>query len=134
MATVRGSPGAIGSEISGAPAGLRTRGALWFAAVVAVVALELFLLRTGLFREGRYWATLAIAFAFQIPVDGWLTRAGRPIVNYSAEATSGLRFPLHIPVEDFGFGFALVTLTLMLWRHHGRAEALRTRHDRAKRA
>jgi hypothetical protein len=41
MATVRGSPGAIGSQISGAPAALRTRGALGFAAVVAVVLLPL---------------------------------------------------------------------------------------------
>lgn len=41
MATVRGSPGAIGSEISGAPAAARTRGALAFAAVVAVVLLPL---------------------------------------------------------------------------------------------
>jgi lycopene cyclase domain-containing protein len=83
---------------------------------LAVVALELLILRTGLFREGRYWITLAIAFAFQIPVDGWLTRAERPIVQYSDEATSGLRFPWNIPIEDFGFGFALVTATLLLWR------------------
>jgi hypothetical protein len=41
MATVRGSPGAIGSEISKAPAAARTRGALAFAAVVAVVLLPL---------------------------------------------------------------------------------------------
>ncbi len=78
--------------------------------------MELFVLRTGLVRQTRYWATLAIALAVQIPVDGWLTRAGRPIVQYSGEAISGLRFPLNIPVEDFGFGFALVTMTLMLWR------------------
>ncbi len=97
------------------------------AAVVAVVALEVLLLRTGLFREGRYWATLGIAFAFQVPVDGWLTRAERPIVQYSSEATSGLRFPWHIPVEDFGFGFALVTLTLLLWRRHGQAAPTRER-------
>ena len=94
-------------------------------ASVAVVAVELLLLRTGLFREGRYWATLGIAFAFQIPVDGWLTRAERPIVQYSGDATSGLRFPWHIPVEDFGFGFALVTLTLLLWRRHGLAASAR---------
>jgi lycopene cyclase domain-containing protein len=97
------------------------------AAVLAVVALEILLLRTGLFREGRYWATLGIAFAFQVPVDGWLTRAQRPIVQYSAEATSGLRFPWNIPVEDFGFGFALVTLTLLLWRRHGHADSPRER-------
>lgn len=96
------------------------------AAVVAVVAVELLILRTGLFREGRYWATLGIAVAFQVPVDGWLTRAERPIVQYSAQATSGLRFPWHIPIEDFGFGFALVTLTLLLWRRHGRTESPQT--------
>ncbi len=97
------------------------------AAVLAVVALEILLLRTRLFREGRYWATLGIAFAFQVPVDGWLTRAQRPIVQYSAEATSGLRFPWNIPVEDFGFGFALVTLTLLLWRRRERADSTRER-------
>ena len=28
---------------------------------------------------------------------------------------TGLRFPLDIPVEDFLFGFALVTAVLLLW-------------------
>ena len=93
---------------------------------LAVVAVELLLLRTGLFRESRYSGTLAIAFAFQIPVDGWLTRPERPIVQYSPEATSGIRFPWNIPVEDFGFGFALVTITLLLWRWHGRRGADRS--------
>jgi lycopene cyclase domain-containing protein len=90
------------------------------AAPVAVVALELLVLRTGLLREARYWMTVAIALAFQIPVDGWLTRAGHPIVQYSGAAISGIRFPWNIPVEDFGFGFALITLTLLVWRHHGK--------------
>jgi lycopene cyclase domain-containing protein len=100
------------------------------AAPLAVVAVELLVLRTGLFRDGRYWASLAIAFAFQVPVDGWLTRAGRPVVQYSAQATSGLRFPWDIPVEDFGFGFAIITATVVLWRWHGqRASARMARHD-----
>lgn len=94
------------------------------AAPVAVIALELLVLRTGLLREARYWMTVAIALAFQIPVDGWLTRAGRPIVHYEDSATSGIRFPWNIPIEDFGFGFALITLTLLLWRRLAlRAEA-----------
>jgi len=92
------------------------------AAPVAVVALELAVLRTGLFRLGRYWAAVAIVLAFQIPVDGWLTRPEAPIVSYSARATSGVRAPWNIPVEDFGFGFALVTLTLLLWRWHQREQ------------
>jgi hypothetical protein len=28
----------------------------------------------------------------------------------------GVRFPWDIPIEDFGFGFAMVTLTILLWR------------------
>lgn len=87
-------------------------------APLAVVALELLVLRTGLLREARYWITVAIAMAFQVPVDGYLTRAAAPIVMYDDGATSGLRFPWNIPVEDFGFGFALVTLTLLIWRRH----------------
>ena len=87
----------------------------------AVVALELTVLRTGLLIEVRYWVTLAIGFAFQLPVDGWLTRGRPPVVTYAATATSGLRLPMDVPIEDFGFGFSLITLTLLLWRWHGRA-------------
>jgi lycopene cyclase domain-containing protein len=36
-------------------------------------------------------------------------------VAYHPEAILGLRAPWNIPVEDFAFGFALVTLTLLLW-------------------
>jgi len=28
----------------------------------------------------------------------------------------GLRVPWDIPIEDFGFGFAMVTLAILLWR------------------
>ena len=89
-------------------------------ASVAVVALELGVLRTGIFRSGRYWATLAMVLAFQIPVDGLLTAGPTPIVGYRADVTSGIRFPWDIPIEDFGFGFALTTLTLALWVRFGR--------------
>jgi lycopene cyclase domain-containing protein len=91
-------------------------------APIAVVTLELTVLRTGLFHLRRYWAAVAIVLAFQIPVDGWLTRREAPIVSYSSQATSGVRAPWNIPVEDFGFGFALVTLTLLLWRWHQRRQ------------
>jgi lycopene cyclase domain-containing protein len=85
-------------------------------AAAAVVGLELTVLRTGLFREPRYWVTIAIVFAFQVPVDGLLTHGTPPVVSYSDAATSGVRFPAAIPVEDYAFGYALVTLTLLLWR------------------
>jgi lycopene cyclase domain-containing protein len=83
--------------------------------VPAVVALERCRLRTGLFRRAEYWITMAIVFAFQIAVDGLLTRRSAPVVIYDSRHISGLRFPFDIPVEDFFFGFALVTATLLAW-------------------
>lgn len=91
------------------------------ASVVAVVLFELVWARTGIFRSARYWITLAIVFAFQVLVDGWLTKLSAPIVRYSTAAFGGVRFPWDIPVEDFGFGFSLVTLALVLWVRAGRS-------------
>ena len=85
------------------------------AAVTVVVALELAVFHTGLFRRPAYWLSMLIVVGFQIPVDGWLTKLSSPIVIYQEKQTSGLRFPFDIPVEDFLFGFALVTAVLLLW-------------------
>lgn len=85
------------------------------AAVAAVVALELAFLRTGLFRRPAYWISMVIVLAVQVPVDGWLTKWSAPVVEYSSRQVTGLRGPLDIPVEDFLFGFALVTAALLLW-------------------
>lgn len=84
-------------------------------AVLTVCALELGVLRTGLFRRAAYWLSMLIVLGFQIPVDGWLTKRSSPIVIYDDRQTSGLRFPFDIPVEDFLFGFALATAVLLLW-------------------
>jgi lycopene cyclase domain-containing protein len=84
-------------------------------AVVAVCAMELAVLRTGLFRRPAYWLSMLIVLGFQIPVDGWLTKLSSPIVIYDDRQLIGVRFPFDIPVEDFLFGFALVTAVLLLW-------------------
>jgi lycopene cyclase domain-containing protein len=84
-------------------------------AVVGVCALELMVLRTGLFRRLAYWLSMLIVIGFQILVDGWLTKLSAPIVVYDDRQTTGIRFPFDIPVEDFLFGFALVTAVLLLW-------------------
>jgi lycopene cyclase domain-containing protein len=86
-------------------------------AVLAVCSLELTMLRTGLFRRPAYWLSMVIVLGFQVPVDGWLTKRSAPIVIYNEWQTSGVRFPFDIPVEDFLFGFALVTAVLLLWEH-----------------
>jgi lycopene cyclase domain-containing protein len=85
------------------------------ASVVAVVALELGVLRTGLFRRRSFWIAYAICLFFQVLVDGWLTKLSAPIVLYDDDHNAGLRFPWDIPVEDYLYGFALIALTLALW-------------------
>jgi lycopene cyclase domain-containing protein len=97
-------------------------------AVAVVVAAELAWLRTGLFRTPQYWLAIAVVLGFQVPVDGWLTRSSAPIVEYHEPATTGVRAPWDIPVEDFLFGFALCTATITLWRRAGRPVG---RHDDA---
>jgi lycopene cyclase domain-containing protein len=84
-------------------------------AVLAVCALELAALHTGLFRRPAYWLSMLIVVGFQILVDGWLTKLSAPIVIYDDRQITGIRFPFDIPVEDFLFGFALVTGVLLLW-------------------
>jgi lycopene cyclase domain-containing protein len=94
------------------------------ASVVVVVAVELLWLRTGLFRRAAFWIAYAICAAFQVLVDGWLTKLSAPIVLYAEEEFSGWRFPWDIPVEDFVYGFSLIALTLLLWeRRRQRDEA-----------
>jgi len=95
------------------------------AGVVVVVVLELAWWRTGLFRRPAYWLSMLIVIGFQIPVDGWLTKLSAPIVIYDGNQTSGIRFPFDIPVEDFLFGFALVTAVLLLWERQRAMSRLR---------
>lgn len=88
--------------------------------IIAVVIFELAWARTGIFRSVRYWIALGIMFFFQIWVDGWLTKLSNPVVLYNPQHHSGIRFPWDIPIEDFGFGFAMLTLTLIIWLRLGR--------------
>jgi len=98
---------------------------IWsIAAVAAVLAAERWWFRTGLLRHRSFWLTIAIVAFFQVLVDGWLTKLSAPIVLYRPSATSQWRFPWDVPVEDFLFGFALVTLVLVRW------ESLRYRERR----
>jgi lycopene cyclase domain-containing protein len=83
--------------------------------VVAVVALELRVLHTGLLRTRAYWIALAICYGFMIAVNGWLTKLTAPIVVYDPDAATGWRLPWDIPVEDYLFGYTLLTLAMLLW-------------------
>jgi lycopene cyclase domain-containing protein len=101
-------------------------------AVVAVVAVELLWLKTGLFGKVTFWISYAVILFFQVLVDGWLTKLSAPIVTYNPDKFSGIRVPFDIPVEDYLFGFALIVLTMLLWERAGRrppgADGHRERH------
>ena len=89
-------------------------------AAVLVVVAEVTWLRTGLFRDRCYWIAMGIVFFFQVLVDGWLTKLSAPIVLYNDREFTGVRIPWDVPVEDYLFGFALVTLVMLLWDRGGR--------------
>ena len=91
--------------------------------VVLVLLLERFALRTGLLRDPSYWISLAICFGFMVLVNGWLTKLSAPIVIYTRSENVGVRFPWDIPVEDFAFGWSMLTLTMLLWDRAGRRDA-----------
>jgi lycopene cyclase domain-containing protein len=71
---------------------------------------------------------MAICYAFMIAVNGWLTKLSAPIVLYNAAEATGWRIPWDIPVEDYLFGFSLLTLTMLLW-DRGRRDAAVARED-----
>jgi len=100
--------------------------------VLAVCALELRVLHTGLFRSPGYWISMLIVLGWQIPIDGWLTKLSAPIVIYEQRHTSGLRFPWDIPVEDFLFGWALVTAVLLLWVKQGQVKQGQVKQGQGK--
>ena len=82
------------------------------AAVVAVLVVDLAVLRTRLVTRRVFWATYAIVLVFQLLMNGVLT--GLDVVTYDPAAIWGPRIA-YAPVEDLLFGFAMVTLTLASW-------------------
>ncbi len=91
------------------------------AITVVAVLVDRYVLRTRVLGRRDVWLSLAIVGFFQIFVDGWLTRARDTIVSYDEAHTSGVRVFFNTPVEDFGFGFGLVVLTLSVWERLGPA-------------
>jgi lycopene cyclase domain-containing protein len=85
---------------------------------IAVVLLD-HVLGTRVTTRRSFWVTIAIMFFFKIPSNGYLT--WRPIVIYNPEYFLGIRLGT-IPVEDFFYGFGLITLTLVLWEFFLRRE------------
>ena len=89
-----------------------TYSALAVAAVVAVLVLDLAVLRTRMVTRKVFWAAYAIILVFQLLMNGVLT--GFRVVVYAPDAIWGPRIA-YAPVEDLLFGFAMITLTLASW-------------------
>jgi lycopene cyclase domain-containing protein len=86
--------------------------ALAVTAVVAVLVVDLAVLRTRMVTRPVFWVAYAIVLVFQLLMNGVLT--GLDVVGYDPGAVWGPRIA-YAPVEDLLFGFALVTLTLASW-------------------
>jgi lycopene cyclase domain-containing protein len=80
--------------------------------IAGALLLDLVVLRTRLVRRRVFWASYPIVLAFQLLFNGILT--GRGVVRYDPDAILGPRV-VNAPIEDLGFGFALVLMTLSLW-------------------
>lgn len=89
-------------------------------ALLAAAACDLVLLRTRLLGRKSFWVAYAIMVSFQLLVNGLLT--GLRIVQYDPDTILGPRLA-YAPVEDLGFGFALILLTLSCWVALGRRAA-----------
>ncbi|WP_052593286.1 lycopene cyclase domain-containing protein [Luteipulveratus mongoliensis] len=96
-------------------------------AVPVAVAVDLWVLRTQLVRSRAWWLAYAVIVVFQLLTNGWLT--GRRIVQYDPGRIVGDSTPVllghgrivYAPVEDLGFGFALVLLSCAVWVRLGRS-------------
>ena len=85
--------------------------------VAVTVVLDLVVLRTRLLRRKAFWTAYAIVLFFQLVTNQWLTSRG--VFDYGSDAIICWRIG-SAPVEDFLFGFALVTQSMMWWVWWGR--------------
>jgi lycopene cyclase domain-containing protein len=83
----------------------------------AALLLDLLVFRTRLVAGRVFWLTYVIVVAAQLATNGVLT--GARVVVYSPATILGPRV-VFAPIEDLGFGFALVLVTLSVWVWLGR--------------
>ena len=87
--------------------------------VITVVILDR-ISRVGILRrKGFYFFILVILF-FKLLVNGYLTSTG--IVGYNPEFFLGWRIR-SIPLEDFLFGFSMVTMSIIFWEYFKKGQA-----------
>jgi len=68
--------------------------------------------KVNLFRKKEFYFFIAVILGFKLLVNGYLT--GTSIVMYNPKYFLGLRLG-SIPLEDFLFGFSMVSLAIISW-------------------
>ena len=84
---------------------------LGIAAVIFTILVDR-LSRINLLKRKEFYLFLAVILVFKLLVNGYLT--GTSTVIYNPKYFLGVRI-LSIPLEDFLFGFAMVSLGVIFW-------------------
>jgi lycopene cyclase domain-containing protein len=79
---------------------------------IACVCILDLLLKTKLFTNKKFWIFHLLAFLLTFITDNFL--AWRPVVVYNENTLLGIRL-IFAPIEDYLFGFSLLTLNLILF-------------------
>ena len=72
------------------------------------------ILKTRLTSDKRFWIFWAVMIPLTCVINGYLT--WRPVVMYGEEFYLGIRL-FTIPIEDFLYGFSLITANISLWEY-----------------
>ena len=91
------------------------------AAVVITIIVDA-LTRVKVLRRAEFYIFLCAIFVIKLLVNGYLTGTG--IVLYRAQFLLGIRIG-SIPIEDFLFGFSMVTLSIIFWEYFKKNERLK---------
>ncbi len=83
--------------------------------VLAVFMLD-WGLKTSVLKRKIFWLFIFIIALFKLLVNGYLTAT--KIVNYNPQFFLGIRLG-SIPLEDFIFGFSMVSIAIIIWEYFG---------------
>jgi lycopene cyclase domain-containing protein len=87
------------------------------AGVILAIVVDMLVLKTRLMLSKKFWVFWCVMFVLIFIINGYLT--WRPIVLYGEGYYLGVRL-FTIPIEDFLYGFALLTLNITIWEFYNR--------------
>ena len=90
---------------------------LAIAGVIISIIVDTLVLRTRLILNKKFWVFWIVMFVLIFIINGYLT--WRPIVLYGEGHYLGIRL-FTIPIEDFLYGFSLLTLNISIWEFYTR--------------